>query len=121
MSAIATPRVGTDTSTVTDDGSGFDSGWYCIRTAPWPCPREGCGFVAEFVTGGHVIIVWPRIDDRWLLTVARNCRELNRDPHVVEYEPGFGQAIAFDAWRAAGRPVHGRADRPSPHWNPNKL
>ena len=30
-----------------DDGSGDYQGWYCVRTDPFPCPAEGCTFVAH--------------------------------------------------------------------------
>lgn len=112
MSTLTSEDVGTGTRTSADDGSGFDRGWFCVRTAPFPCPAEGCPFVASYMTAAHLIVVWPAIDDRALLTHARNARELGRNPEVVEYQPDFGKAIAFDAWRQAGFPVHGTQDAP---------
>jgi len=90
----------------------LEQGWFCIRTLPFPCPAEGCGYVAGFVTAAHRIVVWPNADDRVLLSVANDARGLGRDPRVVRYEQDFGPCVAFDAWTNAGRPVHGLIERP---------
>lgn len=88
------------------------SGWWCIQTAPWPCPREGCMFVAGYCTAAHLIVVWPAQDDRALLSVARDCREAGRAPRIVEYEVAMGPCIPYDMWRGMGKPVHGIAPLP---------
>lgn len=95
-----------------DLDEGYD-GWYAIRTSPFPCPAEGCSFVARFQTGAHLVIVWPRNDDPKLLAAAANCREAGRDPRIVLYEPGHGAAISYDEWRRIGGPVHGRVEEPA--------
>lgn len=91
----------------TDDSGTDYSGWYCVRTNPWPCPAEGCTFVALFLTAAHLVIVWPEGDDPSLLTHCAIARDLGRNPKVQEYEPAFGRACSYYQWEAAGRPVHG--------------
>lgn len=89
------------------------SGWFCIRTSPWPCPAEGCGFVARFVTVAHLIVVWPRKDDSVLLQIANDCVTAGRQPRVAEYEESMGRCITYDEWVRIGRPVHGVAETPA--------
>ena len=89
------------------DESGEDySGWYCVATDPWPCPAEGCAFVANHLTAAHLIIVWPEMDDPSLLRHAVAARELRRNPRPMEYEPAMGPACSYYQWEAAGHPVH---------------
>lgn len=96
------------------EDAGVDySDWFCVRTAPYPCPAEGCDFVAVFSTAAHLIVVWPRNDDPKLLANAQNCRLAGRQPRIVEYEPGFGSCIPWDVWERLGRPVHAIAAPPS--------
>jgi len=40
------------------DDDGDHDGWFCVRTDPFPCPADGCTFVAEFMTAAHLILVW---------------------------------------------------------------
>jgi hypothetical protein len=90
------------------DDSGEDhAGWFCVRTAPFPCPAAGCTFVAEFMTAVHLILVWEQGDDPNLLWHAQRAKEVGRNPRVVGYEPSFGPSTSYYAWEAAGRPVHG--------------
>ena len=51
----------------TDDTGADHSGWYCVATNPFPCPAEGCDFVAEHMTAAHLILVWEESDDPNLL------------------------------------------------------
>jgi hypothetical protein len=90
----------------TDDSGEDYSGWYCVRTDPWNCPAEGCGFVANFLTAAHLVIVWPERDDPALLRHAAAARDVGRNPKVDVYEPGFGPACSYYQWDAAGNPVH---------------
>jgi hypothetical protein len=90
----------------TDDSGEDYRGWYCVRTDPWNCPAEGCGFVADFLTAAHLIIVWPENDDPALLRHAAAARDVGRNPKVDVYEPGFGPACSYYQWDAAGNPVH---------------
>ena len=90
-----------------DDGSEDHSGWYCVRTDPFPCPAEGCSFVADFMTAAHLVLVWEERDDPNLLWHAQRAKEVGRNHRVVGYEPGFGPGASYYAWEAAGRPVHG--------------
>jgi hypothetical protein len=83
------------------------SGWYCIRTDPWPCPADGCDYVAQYLTAAHLIIVWPEIDDLNLLRQAAAAREVGRNPRPTEYEATMGPACSYYQWEAAGYPVHG--------------
>ena len=83
------------------------SGWYCVRTDPFPCPAPGCTYVAEFMTAAHLVLVWEERDDPNLLRHAGRAKEVGRNPHVVTYEQGFGPSASYYAWEAAGRPVHG--------------
>jgi hypothetical protein len=114
--SAAAPTITQAPTTTTDvEGTNSDelSGWYCIKTDPWPCPAEGCSFVAKHLTAVHKIVVWPSLDDRDLLTNARNAREVGRNPKIVEYERSMGPAVTFDAWVSAGKPVHSvRSERP---------
>lgn len=90
------------------DSSGDDyTGWFCVRTDPFPCPAAGCTFVAEFMTAAHLILVWQERDDPNLLRHAARARDVGRNPRVVDYRSDFGPSASYYAWVAAGRPVHG--------------
>ena len=95
----------------TDDGDADHSGWYCVATAPFPCPAAGCTFVAEFMTAAHLILVWEERDDPNLLRHAARARQVGRNPRVVGYDASFGPSASYYAWEAAGRPVHGIRSR----------
>ncbi len=90
-----------------DEGGDDHAGWFCVRTDPFPCPAEGCSFVAQFMTAAHLILVWEERDDPNLLRHAQRAKEVGRNPRVVEYRPEFGPSASYYAWEAAGRPVHG--------------
>ena len=90
-----------------DEGGEDYSGWYCVRTDPFPCPAKGCGFVAHFMTAAHLILVWEERDDPNLLNHAQRAKEIGRNPRIVSYETSFGASASYYAWEAAGRPVHG--------------
>jgi hypothetical protein len=90
----------------TDDSGADYTGWFCLRTDPWPCPAVGCMFVATHITAAHLIIVWPERDDPMLLQHAGIAKEVGRNPKVESYEAGFGPACSYYQWEAAGRPVH---------------
>ena len=91
----------------TGDEGADRTGWFCVRTDPFPCPALGCTFVAEFMTAAHLVLVWQERDDPNLLWHAQRAKEVGRNPRVVEYEPAFGPSASYYAWEAAGRPVHG--------------
>jgi hypothetical protein len=97
----------TDEQLWTDDDAGEHSGWFCVRTDPFPCPARGCTFVAEFMTAAHLILVWERRDDPNLLRHAQRAKEVGRNPRITAYEPAFGPGASYYAWEAAGGPVHG--------------
>ena len=90
-----------------DDDADDHAGWWCVRTDPFPCPADGCAFVAEFMTAAHLVLVWQERDDPNLLWHAQRAKEVGRNPRVVSYEPPFGPSASYYAWEAAGRPVHG--------------
>jgi hypothetical protein len=90
-----------------DDGSADHGGWFCVRTDPFPCPADGCSFVADFMTAVHLVLVWEERDDPNLLWHAQRAKEVGRNPRVVGYETTFGPSASYYAWEAAGRPVHG--------------
>lgn len=90
-----------------DDDVDDHAGWHCVATDPFPCPADGCGFVAEFMTAAHLILVWEDRDDPNLLRHAERAKQVGRNPRVVAYEPSFGPSTSYYAWEAAGRPVHG--------------
>jgi hypothetical protein len=94
----------------TDDPGADHAGWFCVATDPFPCPAQGCSFVAMFMTAIHLILVWQTRDDPNLLRHAQRAMEVGRNPHVVTYEPSFGPSASYYAWEAAGRPVHGIRD-----------
>jgi hypothetical protein len=89
-----------------DDGADH-TGWFCVRTNPFPCPARGCRFVAEFMTAAHLILVWEQRDDPNLLHHAQRAKEVGRNPRIEAYEPAFGPSASYYAWEAAGGPVHG--------------
>jgi hypothetical protein len=82
-------------------------GWFCVRTDPFPCPAPDCGYVAEFMTAAHLVLVWEVRDDPNLLRHAQRAKEVGRNPHIVGYEVDYGPSASYYAWEAAGRPVHG--------------
>ncbi len=83
------------------------SGWFCVRTNPFPCPASGCTFVAGFMTAAHLILVWEQPDDPNLLHHAQRAKEVGRNPRIQEYEHSYGPSASYYAWEAAGGPVHG--------------
>jgi hypothetical protein len=91
----------------TDDGAGEHGGWFCVRTNPFPCPANGCDFVAEFMTAAHLILVWERRDDPNLLHHAQRAKEVGRNPRIEAYAAEYGPSASYYAWEAAGGPVHG--------------
>jgi hypothetical protein len=97
----------TDEELWEDTGDTDHGGWYCVATDPFPCPAEGCSFVAKFRTAAHLVLVWQERDDPNLLWHAQRAKEVGRNPRVVEYESAFGPSASYYAWEAAGRPVHG--------------
>ena len=90
-----------------DEGGADHSGWFCVRTDPFPCPAAGCTFVAGFMTAAHLILVWEQPDDPNLLHHAQRAKEVGRNPRIEEYAPTFGPSASYYAWEAAGGPVHG--------------
>lgn len=111
---VVRPRVEFDDEVeeVRDDLDRDYTGWFCVETDPWPCPAQGCSFVALHMTAAHLIVCWPRRDDPSLLAAAANARDLSRNPRIVEYKTAFGPSIAWDEWQRIGRPVHGQAAKP---------
>ena len=89
-----------------EDGGDDHTGWFCVRTDPFPCPASGCTFVAEFMTAAHLVLVWQERDDPNLLWHAQRAMEVPRNPRIVPYERTFGPSASYYAWEAAGRPVH---------------
>ena len=90
-----------------DDADADRSGWFCVRTNPFPCPASGCGFVADYMTAAHLILVWELRDDPNLLWHAQRAKDVGRNPRVIPYENDYGPSASYYAWEAAGRPVHG--------------
>jgi hypothetical protein len=91
----------------TDDAADDHSGWFCVRTDPFPCPAAGCDFVAVFMTAAHLILVWEQRDDPNLLHHAQRAKEVGRNPRIAEYTREYGPSASYYAWEAAGGPVHG--------------
>ena len=90
-----------------EDSPENHAGWHCVRTDPFPCPADGCFFVAEYMTAAHLILVWQERDDPNLLRHAERAKRVGRNPRIVEYRQPFGPSASYYAWEAAGRPVHG--------------
>jgi hypothetical protein len=90
-----------------EDAGSDHTGWFCVGTDPFPCPANGCEFVATFMTAAHLILVWEERDDPNLLRHAERAKQVGRNPRVVSYERDFGPSASYYAWEAAGRPVHG--------------
>jgi hypothetical protein len=91
----------------TGDAGDDHAGWFCVSTAPFPCPAYGCSFIANYMTATHLILVWQEHDDPNLLRHAQRAKEVGRNPRVIDYRPEFGPSASYYAWEAAGRPVHG--------------
>ena len=72
-----------------DDAGDDHTGWWCVRTDPFPCPADGCVFVAEFMTAAHLVLVWQERDDPNLLWHAQRAKEVGRNPRVVSYERSY--------------------------------
>ena len=81
---------------------GDHDGWFCVRTDPFPCPADGCTFVAEFMTAAHLILVWQELDDPNLLRHAARARDVGRNPRVTGYRSEYGPSASYYAWVAAG-------------------
>ena len=90
-----------------EDDGGDHTGWFCVKTDPFPCPAAGCAFVADFMTAAHLILVWEQRDDPNLLRHAQRAKEVGRNPRITAYEASFGPSASYYAWEAAGGPVHG--------------
>jgi hypothetical protein len=91
----------------TDHQAADHSGWFCVRTDPFPCPASGCTFVADFMTAAHLILVWEQRDDPNLLHHAQRAKDVGRNPRIAEYAATYGPSASYYAWEAAGGPVHG--------------
>ncbi len=78
-----------DESLWRDDAADDHTGWWCVRTDPFPCPADGCTFVAEFMTAAHLVLVWQERDDPNLLWHAQRAKEVGRNPRVVSYERSY--------------------------------
>ena len=116
MSAVAVPPIEFDRQLAERleqalDLDALDS-WWCVRTRPWPCPAQGCDFVALFLTAIHRVVVWPAKDDLALLRRCDEAQQLDREPKVVRYQEEFGPALSWDAWQTLGGPVHALARKP---------
>jgi hypothetical protein len=105
--ALVHEEPGTDEEVWTSGDSEDHSGWFCVRTNPFPCPAAGCAFVAEFMTAAHLILVWEQRDDPNLLWHAQRAKDVGRNPRITAYEQSFGPSASYYAWEAAGGPVHG--------------
>ena len=103
---LAEDELETDEALWRDEGEDDHTGWWCVRTDPFPCPADGCAFVAEFMTAAHLVLVWQEQDDPNLLWHAQRAKEVGRNPRVVSYTVAFGPSASYYAWEAAGRPVH---------------
>ena len=97
-----------------DDDADHD-GWFCVRTDPFPCPADGCTFVAEFMTAAHLILVWQELDDPNLLRHAARARDVGRNPRVDRLPLGVRPervVLRVDRGRAAGARRQSRAGDP---------
>ena len=99
--------LGVDEDLWTDDSDTDHSGWYCVATGQFPCPADGCDFVAEHMTAAHLILVWEERDDPNLVRHAQRAKDAGRNPRIVDYQESFGPSASYYAWEASGRPVHG--------------
>ena len=104
---LADAELAEDEALWTGDDRADHSGWFCVRTDPFPCPAAGCTFVAGFMTAAHLILVWEQRDDPNLLHHAQRAKEVGRNPRIESYEESFGPSASYYAWEAAGGPVHG--------------
>ena len=104
-----------DESLWRDDDADDHAGWWCVRTDPFPCPADGCTFVAEFMTAAHLVLVWQERDDPNLLWHAQRAKEVGRNPagRLVRGARS-GRAPRTTPGRRRAGPVHGiKNERPS--------
>ena len=100
--------LGEDEELWADDDDADYTGWFCVRTDPFPCPAGGCTFVADFMTAAHLAFISEERDDPNLLWHAQRALEVGRNPRrVLGPERDWGSSASYYAWEAAGRPVHG--------------
>ena len=95
-----------------DDDSGDHAGWWCVRTDPFPCPADGCTFVAEFMTAAHLVLVWQERDDPNLLWHANRISEIiladkmrsqvRRQTPAAEDQPGAFKTLIEQRQRVVG-------------------
>jgi hypothetical protein len=120
VSILTDTPTGLRPATILDEPPGeTDETWYCVSTDPWPCPADGCDFIANHLTAAHKILVWPENDDPDLLYHAHRARLAFRNPRVIEFEISMGPFISYAQWSASGRGVHGvSGDRPDNYPGP---
>src|SRR5438445_10446419 len=82
------------------DGGDDHAGWYCVETDPFPCPAEGCPFVASFMTAGHLILVWEERHHPNLLRHPERAKDVGRNPRVVRNEQSLAPSAAYTAGKA---------------------
>ncbi len=75
-----------------------------MQTDPFPCPADGCSFVAVFMTAAHLVLVWEERDDPNLLWHAQRAKEVGRNPRVVSYELSFGPSASVLRLGSGGAP-----------------
>jgi len=77
-----------------DEGSVDYDGYYCIQTVPHRCncsPNRPWTFVHY----DKKVVIWEEKDDDAILDVAREFKNHNYDPKIIEYKPIFGKAIEW--------------------------
>ena len=89
-----------------DDTVDDHAGWFCVRTDPFPCPANGCEFVADFMTAAHLVLVWEDATirtcsgTRSLMSATRrsSVRERLSGPSASSYVGSRGPARPRSSW-----------------------
>ena len=94
------------TSGPTTPGTDY-AGWFCVATDPFPCPADGCTFVAMFMTAAHLILVWEHVTTRTCSATRSGRRRSGATRGSCATSRRSAPSASYYAWEAAGRPVHG--------------
>lgn len=72
------------------DDENYD-GYFCVQTVPFNCRCRNRPWT--FVHWDKRIIVWKSKDDQALLQVAHEFKDMEFDPHIIEYNSVMGNCV----------------------------
>ena len=77
--------------------------WWCVKTDDWICGN--CKRVCQYLTAGHLIVLWPAQDNPSILKQAKIAQEYERNPRIIKYKEEYGPAITHYEWCRTGNLV----------------